>query len=982
MSATTDWEKLKANSKEMESSLDPAFRRFNGCYFTDLDLAKDMIDNVFDSFEEHQIRNIRLMKFLEPCVGTGNFVLAYLEKIKELHLETEIVRKIIDNIYVSDISEDLLEFYRNALADYVHDTFGIVLDSDYFIEHTHRGLLYNINSSAMDYVGIEDAFPGVGPFDIIVTNPPYKNLKAERDQFVDEEDYETTKKHYSELKRSASDHLQYSINGILNIYKLFVEEIVEKYAASGSVISLLIPNTILSDKSCKRLRKRIIDTCKIIRIEIIREDSSYVDAQQALCTLLLKKGCENSTFLINKDYCADKSNLAEISIRDVTAIEDCPIIAVNDSEYEFLKQLRKFPQLSSYKYIHNLRGELDLTQFREYISTDRTEFKLLRGKHISKYFINEADAQYAQPSFMDVCTKSQYVARPRIACQQISNMLSDERINYAYIPENHILGNSCNFISVDRNQDSIDLYYLLGLLNSSIINWYFKISSSNNHVNNYEIDSFPIPNNPEYSKLISKKVQEYLASKESALLAEIDNLVKAVYDIAPRGPPMQMTFDDLTIRMCSELKMMLPSVTEDDCAAILSGKTDIKTILSTHPHNLSEVDYRASSALCEKYVRLSKDVVLNHCSFKLSDLDLEMIKNVPQGGNWKDIPAGTVSKSKRLMQITQSGGRTTLYGRIDPDKPSYTISTYFSRPGNGTFVHPIHNRTITPREAARFQSFKDDYYFTGSKGKVSKQIGNAVPPLMAMQIAQKIIQETGLTATIGLFSGAGGLTVGFKEAGMKSVLETDFDIDACVTCKVNNPEIPVLCADITDESTKRAIIDCAFENEVDIICGGPPCQGFSMAGKRFVDDPRNQLFKHYAEVVRGVAPKIIVFENVEGLLSMSNGQTYSEIINLFGSLGYKIAGRVLNSVNYGVPQKRKRVIVIGVRNDISVNPESLFPEESTPLESDWITASDAISDLSDVPCNDESHYVGSADLSLYEKEMRSLEPFGNHIRAR
>ncbi|MHA1928039.1 MAG: DNA cytosine methyltransferase, partial [Candidatus Thorarchaeota archaeon] len=122
----------------------------------------------------------------------------------------------------------------------------------------------------------------------------------------------------------------------------------------------------------------------------------------------------------------------------------------------------------------------------------------------------------------------------------------------------------------------------------------------------------------------------------------------------------------------------------------------------------------------------------NHVTSNLSTLDLEMILNVPPGGNWKDIPLEIAKKSVRLMQIRESGGRTTYYGRLRNDLPSYTISTYFNRPGNGTFIHPTQHRLISFREAARLQSFPDHYRFLGSNSSKLKQIGNAVPPLLAL----------------------------------------------------------------------------------------------------------------------------------------------------------------------------------------------------------------------------------------------------------
>ena len=129
-------------------------------------------------------------------------------------------------------------------------------------------------------------------------------------------------------------------------------------------------------------------------------------------------------------------------------------------------------------------------------------------------------------------------------------------------------------------------------------------------------------------------------------------------------------------------------------------------------------------------------MVYNHTTYSLSKNDIRMVRSVPPGGNWKNIPLDI--PSKRLEQIRVSGGRTTLYGRLSFEKPSYTITTYFNRPGNGTYIHPIHDRVISAREAARFQSFPDNYIFQGSKGSLCKQIGNAVPPLLAFSIATQI----------------------------------------------------------------------------------------------------------------------------------------------------------------------------------------------------------------------------------------------------
>lgn len=353
-----------------------------------------------------------------------------------------------------------------------------------------------------------------------------------------------------------------------------------------------------------------------------------------------------------------------------------------------------------------------------------------------------------------------------------------------------------------------------------------------------------------------------------------------------------------------------------------------------------------------------------------------MIKYVPQGGSWKDIPQETVEKSKRLKRITETGGRTTLYGRIDYEKPSYTITTYFNRPGNGTYIHPIHERVLSVREAARFQTFRDDYYFFGNKTQHLKQVGNAVPTLLAYQIGKKTKDVTGCSKSIDLFCGAGGMTAGFKAAGISSLMCNDIEESACTTFKINNPEIEVLCGDITQEKTKAKLEKAAHEGGADIICGGPPCQGFSMAGFRAEDDPRNQLFREFVDIVRRVNPKIIVFENVEGLLSYQGGKTYKEVHMLFSGLGYHTEGRTLLASDYAIPQRRKRVIIICIRQDSGVDPSELFPRPIT-TNSNQVTARDTISDLENVECEKNAKYskTDESEILKFFKGTISYEEY-------
>ena len=718
------------------------------------------------------------------------------------------------------------------------------------------------------------------------------------------------------------------------------------------------------------------------------EESSYVDAQQALCAVLLKKSQRSHFIRMTKDYDKNPECLTIIPVKDlINSTNGNSIVVLSENEYRIVKEMRKFPTIKEIDCIENLRGELDLTLNKGAIISDNSQFRLIRGRNIGLYeIINKDIIDHVSEDFVRSSTKGKYIKLQRIACQQIANQSKKKRVIFTPIPPNAVLGNSCNFISIKENEKDIDLFWLMGILNSSLINWLFKLTSSNNHINNYEIDALPIPVDSINKSEIRNLVLQYIELKETAILDKIDALVCDAYGVqnlsTSENSSVDVTTDTppIALRFFEDIKSILPEIQLSSILDMLSGVSSIDEIIFQQSIYLGAFEKTVLHKIVEKYIALSHNQVLNHTSFKLSDLDLEMIRPIPQGGSWKDIPQETVAKSKRLEKITQTGGRTTLYGRIDYEKPSYTITTYFNRPGNGTYVHPIHDRVLSVREAARFQSFPDDYYFCGNKTQLLKQVGNAVPVLLAYQIAKKIVNKTGFNRSLDLFCGAGGMTMGFKAGGIQSVLSTDIEESACLTLKVNNPEISILCGDITNSSTKDEIAKYGVDYQADIICGGPPCQGFSMAGYRSADDPRNQLFHDFADIVSAVNPKIIVFENVEGLITFQNGETYNNILQLFSELGYNAMGKMLFANHFAVPQKRKRVILICTRKDLFISPEELFPQPCTESENNQISAFETISDLQDIECGNVAYYrnkYGSQYIQLLKRNISYDEFFSN-----
>ena len=184
-----------------------------------------------------------------------------------------------------------------------------------------------------------------------------------------------------------------------------------------------------------------------------------------------------------------------------------------------------------------------------------------------------------------------------------------------------------------------------------------------------------------------------------------------------------------------------------------------------------------------------------------------------------------------------------------------------------------------------------------------------------------------MNKVIDLFSGAGGFSSGFQKAGFEIESAVEFDKNIAMTYTKNHPSTIMYVDDIKNLDQESVF----NKSDADVIIGGPPCQGFSMAGARiregFLDDPRNYLFKHYFNIVRVVNPKIFVIENVKGLLSMKNGDVFEEIKSIFENplffkgQSYNIYFKVFKATDFGIPQKRERVIVIGSKYDFNLNEE-------------------------------------------------------------
>lgn len=369
--------------------------------------------------------------------------------------------------------------------------------------------------------------------------------------------------------------------------------------------------------------------------------------------------------------------------------------------------------------------------------------------------------------------------------------------------------------------------------------------------------------------------------------------------------------------------------------------------------------------------------ISNHIPLAHSEKVIQRYRLIPEGGK--------LPKPEELPEEIRRKGFGTTYVRLHRQKLSPTIV-----PGNNALpVHPVLDRSLTPREAARIQTFPDDYIFKGDRRSQCIQVGNAVPPLLAAKLAhalklyinnidyvgiepdrsyyvkdmesynEEFKEKSGKRATLkfgDLFCGVGGFTQGLEQAGLQCVLGVDFN-EWAVDAYKKNFHHECMQLDLSIEENQKLVARKLRDANVDLVVGGPPCQGFSIFGKRrFVNtkqhdltkDKRNDLVFAYAKIVVESETKWFIMENVPGLLSAHNGEYVSAIVSYFKENGYRTEYRVINAADYGAPQLRKRFILIGTKTDLVIPfPKAKYFEVPESYQKPYRTVGEVITDLAD-----------------------------------
>jgi len=490
---------LHQKQKESEKIVNTDKRKHFGIYYTDYSIARLIAK---ESLSESKTKDLLGLSFYEPCSGTGIFVIAYIDEVigKVGNLDPKTFQKFINKIYFSDIDAEAIDLLIKLLPLYIKSKYGIPIKIN--LKNYFKGdVLFKLIDGEIKKVNPKQIFGIVDGFDVVLTNPPYKLLKANGNKYKNELN---TNQHALDIK-NVLDFIRtnniYKYNqGTLNYYKIFLEEILENYTHASSKVGAIIPITLLNDKQSELLRKRIINKYKLFKIYIIPEKNEFFpEISQAFCFFALDKKEPGNIIRINPKVVSqgDFANEGvEVNIDHIEKIsETAPIVIENEIGWRILQKLNAFPKLRSLASVCNARGELDLTLDKGFITKKRTSLPLLRGNNVSEFSYTLGEFFTDEKFMRKTAEKNKYISRERLVCQQISNIHLEKRLKFTKIPENIVLGNSCNFLTFDESlfgNSEVGLDYLLGILNSMLLNWRFKITNSNNHISNYELAELPI----------------------------------------------------------------------------------------------------------------------------------------------------------------------------------------------------------------------------------------------------------------------------------------------------------------------------------------------------------------------------------------------------------------------------------------------------------------------------------------------------------
>jgi len=820
------------------------------------------------------------VRVIDPFCGDGRLVCHFITK----YLESDklmVTRRIFVSLW--DVDESATESARmniSSIADR-YPSLNIIID-----------------------VNVGDAFVNAAlqnnKYDVCITNPPWcilkpasKDMKALNSQHTSNE-YELVTEEYGkllqQLYRRSIPAKRFGRWGI-NLSRCGAECAIQLLDVNG-VCGIVMPASFFSDQVSEPIRKWIFEDYDVKAITYFpAELKLFGTVDQSSATAVLCNNGKKTVKFTSSEYNRDK--VCSVNILDGASLEFMRTtqyaipFGYDEEHFSLATRLMNIETLSAFPGL-KIGRELDETRIETKL-TNAGKIKFIKGFMVGRYSCMDEPRRFLNE---EICAAPASVQFERIAWRDVSRSSQKRRIQATILPAGTVTGNSLGVVYIpDATHEQ--LCFVLAVMNSYVFEFLAKPQLITNHVPSGVLKNIPIP------------------PMRLSDVGKIASLVDTIMETNSEQPGIEM---------------------EIECLVGLSYGLSLDEFLHiVNTYVLSPEEVARTKAIATKiWGKVGHHIceeggtvfIPNHHAPKLSDLDKLVISHIPQGGNWKNIPESV--PSQRLVQIRESykagkGSRSTYYGRLRPDMPAYTISTYFPRPGNGCNIHYDQERTLTQREAARLQSFPDSFVFKGTMTAINDQIGNAVPPLLAYQLARALPVKGQF---VDLFCGAGGLSLGFSWAGWIPVVGNDINLKALETHAANIKE-DIICGDITHSEIMGSIVErckSAMKSRPELplyIIGGPPCQGFSTAN-RFsnMDDQRNWLFKAYSDILNAIKPHGFLFENVPGILNFEHGKFFEIIKSDLSKNFESIKTFKFNCAEYGIPQRRERIIVIGSSQQI------------------------------------------------------------------
>lgn len=486
---------LNSNFKIKEGKISRGVSKENmiasGAVYTQSPIAKYIVDGTLKNISA--TKNTRVLDF---ACGTGRFYEELVNAFTEAGVDTRTT--ITTCIDANDINPVAVNITRMKACSFLET----ITEQD--IRLISERIKYeNALMLPLQGTGLFATETATTLYDAIVSNPPYLVLKPS---------HKTTDELADDMRRQVefyrkSNLYSYSIEGMLNLYQLSIERMLQMLKPSGE-LGIICPSTLFADQSATNLRKHLLLHNKVKHITYFPEKAELFEnnVTQATNIFFLQKNSRTDSISIEtngKSFDISLDLILELFPKNM----EIPLISGKD--WQILKKLSDYPRLKSIQTIRNKRGELDLTLNSQYITTTPTKHQLIRGKMITEKGIVRDSAEFVNEEFIKVKStdyqKYDY-GRVRLIGQNICNIDSRQRLRFAFCEPTDILGNSCNYLSSD-----IDTLKKLNiLLSSALLNWRFRLTSSNNHINNYELDELPIADLSKIDANINFKSQEEL----------------------------------------------------------------------------------------------------------------------------------------------------------------------------------------------------------------------------------------------------------------------------------------------------------------------------------------------------------------------------------------------------------------------------------------------------------------------------------------